>query len=126
MSNVMTNPLKETRFTLKRWLKQAKCVGRQDHYLGKRQSTRFQWQTYVQVEVQNPNGSVEYVYAKTKDISETGLGLVFRQPIERRSKIRVQLDDETQAGIVSGTVTHCTQIVGTYIVGIDCDHATAA
>ena len=78
-----------------------------------------------QVEVQNPNGSIEYVYAQTKDVSETGLGLIFRQPVERRAKIRVQLEDETQAGIVSGTVMHCTQTVGTYIVGIICNHATA-
>ena len=99
MNKTMTSQKNESRVTLDRWLQQAKCCGQVDHYLGKRRTVRFQWQTYVQIEVQNPNGTVEYLYATTKDISESGLALTSRQPIDPRAQIRIQLDDEDQFGI---------------------------
>ena len=122
----MTCEMEESQFTLTRWLELAKFCGQEDPYLGKRQSVRFKWRAYVQVEVQHLDGSVEYLYATTKDVSEGGLGLVFRRPVPPRAKIRVQLDDENQFGIVSGTVMHCTQTVGSYFVGMCCDDAIAA
>jgi hypothetical protein len=99
-----------------RWLSDATREGHQDVYLGKRRHLRYFWRMPVNIEVASVDGKRFSLYGQTRDISERGIGLECRQPLEPDSLLRIRLDGQTDA--VEGYVVHCTVGLGIYRIGV--------
>ena len=115
MTCVMTDTI-ETPDVVDLWMAEAKLYGQKDPYPGKRRHLRFQWRVPVAIEVASVDGLQLRASATTRDISQGGIGLECRQPIEPDSRIHIRLEGEIEC--VEGYVVHCTQSFGKYLIGV--------
>lgn len=101
---------------VREWLAQARLVGEEDVFAGKRRHPRVTWTVPVTLAVLDGPEAGTRQYAHTKDISEGGLGLRARRPIPLGSTVWVGPDDSAMG--VHARVMHCTETVGGFVIGI--------
>ena len=101
---------------LAEWLDSARRSGVEDPYRGKRARPWVTWPAPITVEVLNAAGAAAPAYAYTYNISEGGMGLRYRQPVEVFTRIRVTLDETGES--LYGQVRHCTPTPTGFVIGI--------
>ena len=105
-----------SRETLKAWLDEAQIAGQPESILGERRHPRFLWVMYV--EVMKIGNAAEKSPCRIRDISEGGIGLFCHQKWSTEEPVRICRPN--QPGMhVDGTVVHCTQTVGGFLVGVE-------
>lgn len=101
---------------LTEWLASARRTGVEDSYRGKRAHPRVTWPAPITVEVLNTTGAAAPAYAYACNISEGGMGLRCRQPVEVFTRVRVTLDETGES--LCGQVRHCTTTATGFVIGI--------
>ncbi len=99
------------------WLAEASKIGRGDNYAGKRRHPRFKWQVPAVIEIDPDSPHRRLVYATTRDISESGIGVKCRDRLPQFTNVRVYVNDGEE--YVSAVVRHSTGTLGGFIVGTE-------
>ncbi|MCP4590462.1 MAG: PilZ domain-containing protein [bacterium] len=102
----------DARALVAEWLEAAKACGEADSYPGKRRHVRWVWDQPLQIQTAE---GVHYV--RSRDVSETGIGLVCRLDLPSRMAVRIRRDESEPW--VRARVTHSTQTVGAFKTGVD-------
>lgn len=103
--------------TVRRWLTEAQRTGRKDAGSGKRPHARFTWTANAIIQIDQAGQAPRSILASVRDISNTGLSLKCRAPIDRDTPVRIKMS--AWGGAVNGIVRHCTRSVGVYMVGVE-------
>lgn len=102
----------DARSAVRRWLEIAMSEGEKDPYGSKRGHPRYVWYRTVELLV---DGVV--LYARSRDICETGIGLVCKKRLQEHQKVYVRCDDGDPW--VPGRVAQVTQSVGAFKAGVE-------
>ncbi len=102
--------------TIRDWTEEAQISGVTDHYAGKRAHPRTTWSVSVVVKITSGKDTGELVYAKSKDVSLGGIGLLSRHNIPPHTAVEIWAGNHGQG--VSGRVMHSTRTVAGYIIGV--------
>ncbi|MFH0983824.1 MAG: PilZ domain-containing protein [Planctomycetota bacterium] len=107
----------DERATLKEWLADAQLEGQQDTYASKRQYPRVTWAVPVTLELLDGPRVGKCDFAVSKDISEGGIGVRCHRALVLRTLVRILIDECGPS--VHARVTHCTETVGGFIIGVE-------
>lgn len=99
------------------WLSEARKTGQGDNYAGKRRHPRYEWQVPAVIEVDPDLPSRRLLYATTRDISESGLGLRCRTRLPQFTNVRLYVNDGEEP--VTAVVRHSTGTLGGFLVGVE-------
>ncbi len=99
------------------WLSDARKAGKGDSYAGKRRHPRFDWQVPAVIEIDPDTPHRRLIYATTRDISESGVGVRCRDRLPQFTNVRIYVNDGEE--YVSAVVRHSTGTLGGFIVGTE-------
>jgi len=96
----------------------AREEGKKDHFLGKREGTRFTLDVMLDVAA-NPRKPAEVLPVTMHNVSAEGLSFWSRRKLDLRSELRIRSFRDGEPGPwVPAIVAHCTQSVRGYLVGV--------
>jgi len=109
----------ETRSQMERVVKQMKKAAKA---VEKSEWRRKHWRLNVDVpgtvEMQENPKTADPLTITTRNISEEGLGFWSDQPIPKGCKILATIETDQGTVEVRGSITHCTGIIGRFMVGV--------
>jgi hypothetical protein len=103
---------------IRQWVSQAMSTGTVDPYPGKRRHPRVNWEVPAIVRTES-DGRARLLYVKTRNVSLGGVAVVCRAPLRAMAAVQVCMGGEEHC--VTGRVMHCTQMLGSYLIGIEFD-----
>jgi hypothetical protein len=109
---VSTTDTSDARRIVQSWLKEARCFGERDSYEAKRGHPRYTWNRTMELQVEDT-----MVYVRSRDICETGIGLVCRGVFKEGAAVRIRRNEDDPW--VPARVAHVTQTLGAYKVGVE-------
>ena len=72
----------------------------------------------VEIQILRHKASPVIAQARTRDLSEGGIGLTSREPIKIDEMVELKFHYEGTCYTVCASVVHCTQTIGGYKVGL--------
>ena len=94
------------------WLEEARVFGELDPQGYKRAHPRYAWNRPMELLM---DGKTQYVYSR--DISESGIGLVCRHRLHEGMHVGIRRDANDPW--IPTSVAHCTQTVGAFKIGAE-------
>jgi hypothetical protein len=109
---VSTTDTTDARRIVQSWLNEARCFGEKDSYEAKRGHPRYTWNRTMELQVDRT-----MVYVRSRDICETGIGLVCRCVFPEGVPVHIRRNEGDPW--VPARVAHVTQTLGAYKVGVE-------
>ena len=99
------------------WLREVREHSTPQKPLKQRDHARLPWVMGIAVEPVGARDDSERIACRTRDITESGIGILSRRRFRTWDRVRIHRIDQP-GEYVDGVVVHCTQPVGGFKIGL--------